>query len=82
MLLGSYGRLSNAGGDPSTLTLQGLASEIVCMAAINYNEARQAYSAFALVPGYEGLKFSLIGVHCFAFANSRPLVLILLRTLF
>ncbi len=28
------------------------------MATINHNEARQAYSAFALVPGYEGLKFS------------------------
>ena len=52
------------GGDPATLSLQGIASEIAFMASVNLNEARNAYSAFAMVPGYEALKFSPLLKRC------------------
>ena len=34
------------------------------MASVNLNEARNAYSAFAMVPGYEALKFSPLLKRC------------------
>ena len=52
------------GRDPQSLSLQGIASEIAYMASIHLNEARQAYSAFAMVPGYDGLKFSPLLKRC------------------
>ena len=58
------GLYSSKGGDPATLSLQGIASEIAFMASVNLNEARNAYAAFAMVPGYEALKFSPLLKRC------------------
>ena len=52
------------GDDPNTLSIEGGAGWLLKLAQVKPNEARNAYSALLLVPGWESLKFSPLIKKC------------------
>ena len=51
-------------GDPQTMTLEETASWILKMSKVSPHEARNAYSALLLIPGWEALRFVQLIKHC------------------
>ena len=54
----------DGGGDPNNLSIEGAAGWLLKLAENSPHEARNAYSALLLVPGWESLKFSALIKKC------------------